>query len=182
MGKVSEAIQKLKIAMNEEGVNPRDILPLDLFEFSTSLLPFINVDLIIQNCKDQILLSWRDDSHYGTGWQIPGGIIRMMESIDDRIQKTAIREIGCKVEYDKEPIAVHENIITEYRKGLQNQLERAHNIALLFSCRVPDEYVIDNGDKSEYDEGFLRWFDKFPENLLECHKPLMNDCRFQKWV
>ena len=181
MSKVTEAIRNLQKAMEEEGVNPVQGLPLELFEFNVSLLPFVNVDLILQNDKGQILLSWRSDAHYGTGWQIPGGIIRMMETIDERIQKTAVREIGSEVIYDNEPMAVHENIIREHREGLQNQLERAHNIALIYSCRVPEGYKIDNGDKVETDEGYLKWFDKFPEDLLECHKPLLADERFQQW-
>lgn len=181
MSKITEALRTLKEAMNEEGVNPKKGLPLDLFEFSTTLLPFVNVDLLVQNSKGQILLSWRDDRHYGTGWQIPGGIIRMMETIEERIQKTAIKEIGCRVDYDPEPIAVHENIIQQRREGLRNQLERAHNIALLYSCRVPDEYLIDNGAKTETDEGYLRWFDKFPDNLLECHKMLKDDDALKRW-
>lgn len=175
MSKVSEALQSLKNAIYEEGINPIEGLPLDLFEFSTTLLPFVNVDLLIQNSKGQILLSWRDDHHYGTGWQIPGGIIRMMETIDERIQKTSIREIGCKVSYEIEPILVNENIIKDYRNGLENQLERAHNIALLYRCQVPDDYEINNNNHSESSEGYLKWFDKFPDDLLECHKSLKNN-------
>ena len=181
MSKITETLRTLKEAMREEEVKPTEGLPLDLFEFSTTLLPFVNVDLLVQNSKRQILLSWRDDKHYGAGWQIPGGIIRMMETIDERIQKTASREIGTSVTYDKKPIAVHENIIQQRREGLQNQLERAHNIALLYSCKVPDDYVIDNGDRAEHDEGYLRWFDKFPDNLLECHQMLRNDEALKKW-
>lgn len=168
--KVSEAITALQTAMEVEGINPVNGLPLDLFEFSTMLLPFINIDLLIQNTKGQILLSWRDDKHYGVGWQIPGGIIRMMETIDERIQKTALREIGCEVEYDTKPIAIYENIMRDHRDGLKNQLERAHNIALLYRCRVPNDFVIDNHGRSESEEGFLKWFDKYPNNLLRCHK------------
>lgn len=170
MSKVSEAITALQTAMEAEGINPVKGLPIDLFEFATTLLPFVNVDLLIQNDNGQLLLSWRDDKHYGVGWQIPGGIIRMMETIDERIQKTAIREIGTTVTYDPEPVAIHQNIIRGYRNGLKNQLERAHNIALLYRCKVPGDFVIDNGCKTETDEGFLRWFDRFPEDLLECHK------------
>lgn len=181
MSKISEAIGVLQHAMNEEGINPVNGLPLDLFEFCTTMLPFINVDLIIQNKAGQILLSWRSDAHYGTGWQIPGGIIRMMETIDERIQKTAVREIGCKVSYDKTPMLVGENIIRKHRDGLQNQLERAHNIALLYDCKVPDGFVIDNGGRAETDEGFLKWFDKFPEDLLDCHKGLKEIEKFMKW-
>lgn len=181
MSRVSDAIIELKKAMIEEGVDPTKGLPLELFEFNTGLLPFVNVDLLITNEKDQILLSWRDDKHYGTGWQIPGGIIRMMETIDERIQKTAVNEIGCEVEYQKTPIVVHENIIREHREGLDNQLERAHNIALLYKCRVPDGYVIDNKGKSESEEGYLRWFGKFQEDLLECHHSLRDYDMLKKW-
>ena len=179
--KVMQAIYDLQKAMDEEEVNPIEGLPLGLFEFSTTLLPFVNVDLLILNHHKQILLSWRDDFHYGTGWQIPGGIIRMMEKIEDRIWKTAEREIGCRVEYDPEPIVVHENIITEERAKLRNQLERAHNIALLYKCYVPEEFVIDNQGREENDEGYLCWFDKFPENLLDCHKPLKNYEALREW-
>lgn len=181
MSRITEAIHELQCAIADEGVDTRNGLPLDLFEFSTTLLPFVNVDLLVQNSKGQILLSWRDDKYYGAGWQIPGGIIRMMETIEERIQKTAQREIGTIVSYDEKPIVVHENIIRQRREGLQNQLERAHNIALLYSCTVPEEYTIDNGVKAEADEGFLRWFDKFPDDLLECHQMLRNDVALRKW-
>lgn len=170
INRITDVVQELQTAMIEDGVNPVNGLPLDLFEFSTTLLPFVNVDLLIENEKRQILLSWRNDRHYGAGWQIPGGIIRMMETIDERIQKTALGEIGIEVEYDAAPVAVHENIVKESRIGLENQLERAHNIALLYSCKVPEDFEIDNGDKNETDEGYLRWFDRLPDNLLDCHK------------
>ena len=181
MNNTSNSLSVLKKAMKEEGINPVNGMPIDLFEFSTTLLPFVNVDLIISNDKNQLLLSWRNDNHYGAGWQIPGGIIRMMETIEDRIQKTALREIGCKVEYERDPIAIHENIIRTPRDGLNNQLERAHNIALIYRCRVPSDYIIDNSGRSESDEGFLRWFDKIPDNLLECHKT--GDIKYLKeWI
>ena len=172
MSKVSDAIIELTKAMIEEGVDPTKGLPLELFEFNTGLLPFVNVDLLITNENNQILLSWRDDKHYGTGWQIPGGIIRMMETIDDRIQKTALDEIGCRVEYKNMPIVVQENIIHKHREGLENQLERAHNIALLYKCRLPENYVIDNKGKNEDEEGYLCWFGELPEDLLDCHQIL----------
>ena len=181
MSKVSDAIQALQKTIDEENIDPANGLPLDLFEFSTTLLPFVNVDLLIQNSLGQILLSWRSDIHYGTGWQIPGGIIRMMESIDERIQKTAIKEIGSSVIYDAEPITIYENIICQRREGLCNQLERAHNIALLYGCRVPEGYEIDNKGRSETNEGFLRWFNKFPSTLLDCHKPLLTNEKLQRW-
>ena len=105
----------------------------------------------------------------------------MMETIDERIQKTAVREVGCEVDYVREPIVVHENIIRKERAGLKNQLIRAHNVALIYRCRVSSDFVIDNHDLRETDEGYLRWFDRFQENLLDCHKPLQNYEAFEDW-
>ena len=179
--KIRDAILDLKAIIEEERIDPQEGLPLELFEFCSTLLPFVNVDLFITNEKDEILLSWRDDSHYGTGWHIPGGIIRMMETIDERIQKTAVREIGCEVYYEKKPIIIYENLIREYRAGIENQFERAHNISLIYRCKLPNEFEINNTGKNEKDEGYLRWFTCFPNDILECHKGLKKYEYFNKW-
>ena len=181
MSKLIDAIDNLKKVLSHEGIDPINGLPLELFEFNTGLLPFINVDLLVVNANNQVLLSWRDDKHYGKGWQIPGGIIRMMETIEDRIQKTGTIELGHTVEHDNEPMVVYEHIVRNPRAGLDNQLERAHNIALLYKCWLPGDYVINNHDKDENEEGYLRWFDKFPENILECHKILANYEKCKGW-
>lgn len=94
---VSKLLMELQREMFEEGINPIEGLPYDLFLFSTTLFPFVNVDLFVVNKANQVLLSWRNDQYYGIGWQIPGGIIRMKETIDNRIQNTALSEIGTKV-------------------------------------------------------------------------------------
>ena len=105
----------------------------------------------------------------------------MMETIDERIQKTAVNEVGCEVMYEKNPIVVHENIIPGHRTGLQFQLERAHNISLMYKCTVPKGYIIDNKGREEREEGYLRWFNRFPKDLLECHQSLKNLEFFMKW-
>ena len=56
MSRVSEAIRELQNAMIEDGIEPENGLPLDLFEYCTSLLPFVNVDLLIQNNAGQIII------------------------------------------------------------------------------------------------------------------------------
>jgi ADP-ribose pyrophosphatase YjhB (NUDIX family) len=173
---LNKSIKLLQAAMEEAEVNPCDGLPYDLFLFSTTLFPFINVDLFVENNNRQLLLSWRDDEYYGAGWQIPGGIIRMKETIEERIHKTACSELGCDIcGFDRNPIAVGENIVHIHRDGLNNQLERAHNIALLYKCFLPDDYVIDNSGITEYQNGFLKWFDSIPDNILECHLKAYGD-------
>lgn len=177
--RITKTVRELQRVMQEEAINPINGLPYELFLFSTTLLPFVNVDLLTTNDKGQVLLSWRDDKYYGRGWQIPGGIIRMRETIDDRIQKTALTEIGVNVSYDIEPIAVRQCIISKKRIEVENQLERSHNIVLLYKCKVPSSYKINN-NKEKVEEGYLRWFDRFPENLLECHRLAYGDI-LEEW-
>ena len=56
----------------------------------------------------------------------------MRETLENRIQKTALKEIGTKVDYDNAPIAVQEIFVNERRPWLSNELEHVHNISLLF--------------------------------------------------
>lgn len=161
--------------MDEEGVNPTEGLPEELFIFGTTLVPVSNVDLLITNIDGQILLSWRDDKYYGRGWHIPGGCVRLRETWLDRVQKTALKELGTKVEVKTNPITVRESMTMQPRPWLDNQLERTYNTSILFECKLPQNYVIDNKDIEPQMEGYLKWFDEVPVDLLQCHKELYGD-------
>ena len=100
---ITQAIKNLQQVMDNEEIDPRNGLPEELFWFATTLIPCANIDLFIINEKGQVLLTWRDDKFYGSGWYIPGGCIRIKETIDKRIQLTALDEIGCEVDYDRTP-------------------------------------------------------------------------------
>ena len=177
-----EAINTLQKIMVEDGVDPTKGLPEEFFIFGTILMPVSNVDLFITNEKGQVLLSWRDDKYYGKGWHIPGGCIRLRETWIDRIQKTAMKELNTKVEVNLIPIAVRESMTTQSRPWLNNQLERLHNTSILFDCKLPKNYLIDNGGMHEDTEGFLKWFDSVPKDLLQCHMDLYGDilCKWFK--
>lgn len=170
-----EAINTLQNIMNEEGINPTQGLPEKLFIFGTTLIPVSNVDLFITNEKGQVLLSWRDDKYYGKGWHIPGGCIRLRESWLERIQKTAVAELGTDVEVELTPLLVRESMTSQLRPWLKNQLKRTYNISMLFNCKLPKDYKI-NSERIDYGlEGYLKWFDAIPEDLLLCHRELYGD-------
>lgn len=152
--------------MEREKINPTEGLPLEIFEWISSMVPIANVDLLILNERKEILLSWRDDEYYGQGWHIPGGCIRFKETIEDRLQKTAKSEIGTKVITDYVPIATREVIMG---KGQAFPVKRAHNISILYECRLPNGFKITNKDKEEKTAGYLRWFREIPENILQVH-------------
>ncbi len=144
-------------------------LPEELFLFVSSVTPIPNVDLLITNEKKQLLLSWRDDPYFGRGWHIPGGCIRFGETMLERIQKTALEEIGAEVIVNGGPIAVRD-VICKGRTELKHPNERGHHLAILYDCSVLENYKINNGEKKENDPGYLKWFDRVPEDILQVHE------------
>jgi colanic acid biosynthesis protein WcaH len=156
---VKTAIKSLDLASK----NPQLGLPDDIFYFISRSSPLMNVDLLVKDSKNRVLLSWRDDKYSGTGWHIPGGIIRFQESIKKRIDEVAKHELKGKVDFKKNPLAINEIIALK-------QKNRGHFISLLYSCQFIAEYKIDNGNLSPKDAGFLKWFSKCPENLISWHE------------
>jgi len=153
-------------------MNPESGLPEEVFLEVSSVMPIPNVDLLVTDDNNQILLSWRDDPFYGQGWHLPGGCIRFKESMADRIHKTALAEIGCDVLFDKEPLAVRDVIVDFNRPNLHDQSIRAHNLAILYKCKLtkPDIVEIFDSHAGERPQrGELRWFNVIPSNILSVH-------------
>jgi ADP-ribose pyrophosphatase YjhB (NUDIX family) len=144
-------------------VAPETGLPENIFYYISRTTPLINVDLLLQDSQQGTLLSWRDDKHTGKGWHIPGGIIRYKETIERRIQIVAEEEIGTIINCNYSPIAVNEIIS-------HKQQNRAHFISMLFRCRVPTNYIIDNRSLRSNDPGYLKWHINCPKNLLSWHE------------
>ncbi len=154
---------KEAVAILDEAVpNPNAGLPDDVFYFVSRMTPLINVDLLIKDSRGRVLLSWRDDEYTPTGWHIPGGIIRFKETMGERVQKVAHREIGIDVSFDPIPIAINEMIQWK-------QASRSHFISLLINCRVPDDFEPDNKGRTHTDPGYLLWHQAVPVNLIDCH-------------
>lgn len=169
---LDEKIREMKQLMTEAGIDPSKGLGTDLFLFASTLMPIVNVDLLTTNDKHQILLSWRDDEFSGKGWHVPGGCIRFGEHIEERIQKTAISELGTEVDYIGRPFGVYEFLNGPEALKRKNY-ERCHTVSLPFVCIVPDSYEIPT--EKEWDEkhcipGTLRWFDEPPADVIECHR------------
>jgi len=143
--------------------NSSSDLPFCVFSYISKITPLINVDLLIKDEKGRTLLSWRNDDFAGTGWHIPGGVIRFKETFDIRIKKVAEQEIGAKVSYDPVPLTVVEMIHP-------TRAFRGHAISLLYRCFLSGSFVPGNKGLSRKDNGYLRWHDKCPANLIISHK------------
>ena len=140
--------------------DPGTGLPENVFHYISRTTPLVNVDLLIKDEKGRTLLSWRNDRHTGTGWHVPGGILRFKETFEERVAKVAETEIGCEVRFQPSPIALHQVI-------LRDRDIRGHFISLLYKCFVPGEFEPPNIGLSPEDPGFLAWHERCPENLLQ---------------
>lgn len=172
---LNRAIEQLNSIILTEGINPKKGLPQELFLFATTLILCPNVDLFITDNKNRVLLTWRDDPFYGQGWHIPGGCIRLGETCENRIQETAKKEIGTEVIVDMNHVITRELIISENRPMLQNQLERSHNILILYHCELPVGFEIRNNSSDEHSSGYLKWFDRIPDDFLNVHKMIYGE-------
>lgn len=145
--------------------NPSEGLPDDVFLFISRITPLVNVDLLIKNKNSQTLLTWRDDGYWLPGWHVPGGIIRYKETVADRINAVAGRELGAKVKFKQDPLAINEVIHPPSRRI------RGHFISLLYECTL----VSSLDENLRYKEGTpsagqWAWHDKCPADIIAVHK------------
>jgi len=159
---LSDAVEVLRRAQ----LDGHDGLTQELFLLVSALVPIPNVDLLVVNQQNQLLLSRRNDEYFQKSWHIPGGCMRYGESLEQRIQATAQRELGSQVRFDSEPIAVR-NVLRGENTSQRYPKERGHNIAILYQCWLPEDFHIDNGSKTEDQDGYLRWFDHLPEDFMQ---------------
>lgn len=143
--------------------DPTKGVPEELFLFMSEMMPLQNVDLLVRDKVGKVLLAWRNDPWWGNGWHVPGGIIRVKETFEERIQRTAEAELHSTVTFQKEPLEIVPIIAKEF-------IQRGHHITFVYDCKVPEGYQINNGGLTERDTGFLAWHGTFPAEILRCHE------------
>ena len=162
---IAEAVRFL----DENIIDRRVGLPDDIFYFISRTTPMVNVDLLVKDEKGRTLLSWRDDEYCGKGWHIAGGIVRYLETFEQRIQKTAEREFGINVLFDPVPLCVEEILLPEHKN-------RGHFISFLYKCCVLENYMPNNDGKKPDTPGYLMWHNTCPDNLIKVHE------RYRKFI
>ena len=142
--------------------DPTTGLPEELFLFVSRLTPLVNVDLLIQDDAHRTLLTWRSDQYYGSGWHVPGGVVRYKETAHQRIREVARKELGATVDFEPTPLTVTESFARERNRG--------HFISLLYRCRLTSP--LDPRLQAATDPpqpGSWRWHSGPPPDLLEVH-------------
>ncbi len=148
--------------------DPTQGLPDEIFYYISRTTPLINVDLLIKDESGRTLLAWRNDQYAGSGWHIPGGIIRFKETVETRIRKVAEKEIGQPADHDPTPIRISEMIHPQHK-------DRGHFISLLYACRLPAGFEPENKGLTPADAGFLKWHDGCPDDLIKFHRRYYRD-------
>ncbi len=133
-------------------------LPFPLFRFMTEITATTNVDLLVRDHEKGVLLAWRDDP-FGTGWHVPGSIVRHREEIAHRILTCADEEFGCEMDVADRPVAL-----------IQIFDDRGHSISLCYTSalRGPPGRRVIGGDETP-EAGDLRWFTVPPAQLYPSH-------------
>jgi ADP-ribose pyrophosphatase YjhB (NUDIX family) len=133
-------------------------LPWPLFRFVTEVMATPNVDLLVHDEARGVLLAWRDDP-FGTGWHVPGSIIRHREEVGHRISACARDEFGCDVAVSDGPVAL-----------VQIFDDRGHSLSLCYRATLrgtPGRRVLEGDETPE--AGDLRWFATPPAQLYPSH-------------
>lgn len=157
-GRLCNLVQELKAISGD----PTKGLPEEVFLYVSQITPLVNVDLLIKDKTRGVLLTWRDDDHYGAGWHVPGGIIRFKEIFSARIHAVAHQELGASVEHDPIPIAINQVIHP-------TNTIRGHFISLLFACRLVSPLAETLAVHGQPKKGQWRWHKTCPDNLISVH-------------
>ena len=161
----SEELQAIDLIRGSVG-DPSQGLPEEVFELASAIVPMVNVDMLFQDEQGRILMIWREDPICGCGWHIPGGIIRIKESLEERLLRTAEDELGTQIQFNPQPMAIHEVILP--------QTVRVHLISLLYRCFLPENFprlsVAD--PKKHYQAGDLCWHSVCPQQWATGQKSI----------
>lgn len=156
---LAEAVEFLEKSVPD----PSKGLPDEVFYYISKTTPLVNVDLLIKDEKGRTLLAWRDDEHCGKGWHIPGGIVRHKETLETRLQKVALSEIGVKVDFEPYPIEIKQLIHDELKV-------RNHFISFLYKCYLNSSFIPENKGLTDKERGYLKWHESCPDDLLKYHE------------
>ncbi|MBI3974219.1 MAG: NUDIX hydrolase [Chloroflexi bacterium] len=159
---VQHAIRVIENAVGD----PRRGLPLEVFLLFTRLLPLFTVDVWLQDEQERVLLTWREDEWFGRGWHVPGGALRLRETVAERLRTCAREELGAEIACEESPFALLEEIQPE-------GTDRTHNVAAAFRCRLltgPDPARGWDPQQGPPRPGQWAWHRRCPDDLLPVHR------------
>ncbi len=139
--------------------DPAAGLPKAVFRFISEITPLVNVDLLILDSVEGVLLTWRPTGNYPAGWHLPGGIIRVKESFESRVEQVARNELGVGVSECIGPIDINQMIHPEAKA-------RVHFVSLLYRVKISGALDEKNRSRDVKPlDGQWAWHKKWPHDL-----------------
>lgn len=121
-------------------------------------VPFVSIDLIVQNERNEVLLGYRRNRPAQHTWFVPGGRIRKNERTQNALQRIALAELGIAAPQGK-LIGVFDHIYDDNFFGQPGI--GTHYVVCGYSLRIPSStQFIQDDQHSE-----LKWWTR--EALLE---------------
>ena len=134
----------------DKEINPSEGIGNEAFLLVSQMTPIVNIDLLIRDSNNRVLVAWRDDLICGSGWHLPGGVVRFKETLEERIHKTALLELGTDVEIIGNVKEINEIILEQEQRG--------HFLSFLYECRLTKE-LKEPAKKKIYNNGDLHWYE-----------------------
>jgi ADP-ribose pyrophosphatase YjhB (NUDIX family) len=165
-GTAADALTRAVALLEKRIERPTRGLPEPVFRLTSSLVPMVNVDLLVRNERGETLLTWREDGLCPPGWHVPGGIVRYKESLGARIRAVARQELGARVHFDEVPLSIAEIVASARRV-------RGHFISLLYACRLASPLPARRQARGGQPRvGQWRWHRGCPPDLLACQRSI----------
>lgn len=114
-------------------------------------VPFVSIDLVIQNEHDDVLLGYRRNRPAQNAWFVPGGRIRKNERTQDALQRIARAELGIDAPRGK-LIGVFDHFYEDNfyaEPGIST-----HYVVCAYSVRLPKDTHFTPDDQ----HSALRWW------------------------
>lgn len=172
---LQEAAAALQI-VDASLAHPVSDMPRYLFDFVVRITPMVNVDVLVFDSKGGFFLTWRDDPQHGSGWHIPGGIVRNKERFMDRANRVIETELALKVQTLSSPVQITERINPD-------SLGRSHFLSILILGHVASSANYPSLEKNSVGDG-VKLFKRCPKDLLSVHydyRPFMSKVVFANY-
>jgi colanic acid biosynthesis protein WcaH len=145
-------------------------------------VPFVSIDLVIRNERDEVLLGYRRNRPAQNTWFVPGGRIRKNEKTQDALQRISRSELGIDAPKGK-LIGVFDHIYDDNfyaEPGIGT-----HYVVCAYSIRIPSSTQFIQDDQhaelkwwkldellqnEEVHANSKLYFIKAPENGFRCNE------------
>ena len=128
------------------------MLELESFKSVVSSTPLVSIDLVVRNCREQVLLGLRNNRPAQGYWFVPGGRIRKDESINLAFKRLTAEELNVECSLNQASfLGPYEHF---YQDNFSGTDFTTHYVVLAYELSL--DFDLDNLPASQHRD--YRWF------------------------